>query len=66
MTRHIQISAREYINIEEGGGFLGNVGGIFLKFTGFELALNQIIGHKCWKCIECGRATTRNLKGEIA
>ena len=63
MTRHIQLSEREYasINGESKGEVLGAA---FADATGVTYLMNNIIGITSYKCAECGHTSIRNGSGK--
>lgn len=65
-TKHISISWREYCALE---GFDTSTqlltGGLF-DLAGAGALTRFITGLRPYKCTECGKASSRNLKGGIA
>ncbi len=64
-TRHIDISLREFGALSESAGFLGRCAVSITELIGANKVASEIGGWKCWKCCDCGFATTRELNGEI-
>lgn len=63
-TRHCKISLREF-NALDGGGVLTQTVSAFDDVTGITNLIGVVSGRNCWKCMDCGRATIRNAKGEV-
>lgn len=63
-TRHCKISMREFSALD-GDGFLGQAVSLFDDATGITKMTGTVLDFSFWKCMNCGRATSRNAKGEI-
>ena len=44
---------------------LGQAVGLFDDVTGITYLTGTFCGFSLWKCMNCGRATSRNAKGEV-
>lgn len=63
-TRHCKISLREFGALD-GDGFMGQGLGLFGDVTGITHLTGIVCDFSFWKCMGCGRATSRNAKGEV-
>lgn len=63
-TKHCKISLREFCALN-GDNFLGQAAGLFNDLTGITYLSGTICDFNFWKCMDCGRATSRNAKGEV-
>lgn len=63
-TRHCKISLREFCALD-GSGFMGQAVALFDDVTGITHVIGTVFDCFGWKCMDCGRATTRNSKGEV-
>ena len=63
-TRHCTITLREFSALD-GDGFFGQTAGLLSDLTGITYLTGTACDFSFWKCMDCGRATSRNAKGEV-
>lgn len=63
-TKHIEVSTREFAALN-GDNTIVQAAGLFSDFTGISRLLKTISGNNCYKCMNCGRITVRDIKGEV-
>lgn len=63
-TRHCKISMREFSALD-GDVFLGQAVSLFDDVTGITYLTGTVCDFSFWKCMNCGRAKSRNAKGEV-
>ena len=63
-TRHIEISFREFSNLDKTRGNGHHLFAAICDFTGFtKNVVNNISGWRYYKCCKCGEASCRRLDG---
>ena len=65
-TKHIKISYREYCALTGFDTSTQIVGGVVCDFLGLGKVFDITCGVNPYKCMECGKASSRNLKGGVA
>lgn len=65
-TKHIKISIREYCALNGADTSTQIVNGVVADLLGFGKVVDIIFGINPYKCMECGKASSRNLKGGVA
>lgn len=65
-TKHISISWREYTALQGFDTSTQLLMGAFGDFAGGGTLTKIATGIRPYKCTECGKASSRNLKGGIA